>query len=80
MKKQEYLDLPTEEITNEIWATQMMINVMNKTQLKNALHHMKQVYDAAYKTWARDLPFATMLECVAYAEKMVRTGHDGLED
>lgn len=69
MNKQEYLD--QDKMTNEIWTTQQLISKMNKTQLTNAMRAFKQIYDAAYKSWARDQSFDEMYRCLKIATVLV---------
>jgi len=70
MKKQEYLDLITDEI--EVWATQQMLIGMSKTELRNTLTAFKRVNHVLYRTQARKIPFDKVLESVMEAEKMAR--------
>lgn len=67
MTKQEFLDKETD--TNQEWITQTMLVNLTKTEIAIIRRAMDKVYNTAYKSWAREMPFEEMREAILDAEE-----------
>lgn len=78
MTKQEILDIETP--TAEEWITQQLITGLNKTQLINAERSVMQMYQKAYKTAARELPFSVIVNALITATNIATNGTKPMEN
>lgn len=68
MTKQEFLDQETK--TNEEWVTQTVLVNLSKTDIAQIRRCLDKLYNTAYKSWARSMPFEEILSCVLDAEEL----------
>lgn len=62
------------------WVLQQFLTGLNKTQLINALRSLRQMYEKAYKTTARQLTFTEIMEALEIATKLTTDGKQPVEN